>query len=91
MITNGRTEFQSKSIQGLGIKDYFDTILISEAEQIRKPQPEIFHTAVSRLKATVETSVYIGDNPQADIIGAANILKKVASILSLFYDFRERC
>ena len=70
MITNGRTVFQSRSIQGLGIKNYFDTILISETEQIRKPQPEIFHTAVSRLKATVETSVYIGDNPQADIIGA---------------------
>ncbi len=48
MITNGRETFQSSSIQGLGIQDYFDTILISEAEQIRKPQPEIFHRALSR-------------------------------------------
>ena len=72
MITNGRTVFQSRSIEGLGIESYFDTILISEAEQTRKPQPEIFQRAVSRLKATVDTSVYIGDNPQADIIGAKN-------------------
>ncbi len=70
MITNGRTVFQSRSIEGLGIKNYFDTILISEAEQIRKPQPEIFHTAVSKLEVKAEASVYIGDNPQADILGA---------------------
>ncbi|MEM8672289.1 MAG: HAD-IA family hydrolase [Cyanobacteria bacterium P01_G01_bin.67] len=72
MITNGRTVFQSNSIQGLGIEDYFDTIVISEAEQIRKPQPEIFQIALSRLKAIAETSVYIGDNPQADVVGAKN-------------------
>ena len=72
IITNGRTVFQSHSIRGLGIKDYFDTIVISEAEQIRKPQPEIFYTALSRLDATAETSVYIGDNPQADVRGAKN-------------------
>ena len=72
IITNGRTVFQLRSIEGLGIKDYFETILVSEAEQMRKPQPEIFHTALSRLKTTPETSVYIGDNPQADIVGAKN-------------------
>ncbi|MEM7760878.1 MAG: HAD hydrolase-like protein, partial [Cyanobacteria bacterium P01_A01_bin.40] len=26
----------------------------------------------SRLKAIAETSVYIGDNPQADVVGAKN-------------------
>ncbi|VEP16689.1 HAD-superfamily hydrolase, subfamily IA, variant 1 [Hyella patelloides LEGE 07179] len=70
MITNGRTIFQSRSIQGLGIEKYFNTIVISEAEQIRKPQPEIFHIALSKLKTTAKTSVYIGDNPQADVVGA---------------------
>ena len=72
IITNGRTVFQLRSIEGLGIKNYFDTILVSEAEQVRKPQPEIFHAAMSRLKTTPKTSVYIGDNPQADIVGAKN-------------------
>lgn len=69
---NGRTTFQSKSIQGLGIKSYFETILISEAEQIRKPQPEIFYKALSQLKVTAKESVYIGDHPEADILGAKN-------------------
>lgn len=70
MITNGRTIFQFKSIHGLGIEKYFNTIVISEAEQIRKPQPEIFQIALSKLKAIAKNSVYIGDNPQADIMGA---------------------
>ena len=72
IITNGREVFQSRSIKGLGIEDYLDTILISETEQVRKPQPEIFHAALSKLKVMPEASVYVGDNPQADIIGAKN-------------------
>ena len=46
IITNGRGKFQDRAISGLGIRDYFDTILISEIEQVRKPQPEIFHRAI---------------------------------------------
>ncbi len=37
IITNGRSIFQTRSIQGLGIQSYFDTVLISEVEQVRKP------------------------------------------------------
>lgn len=72
IITNGREVFQSKSIRGLGIQNYFQTIVVSEAEQIRKPKAEIFHIALSRLMVLAENSVYVGDNPQADITGAKN-------------------
>lgn len=72
LITNGLEKFQSRSIEGLGLRDHFDAVLISEAEHIKKPQPEIFHRALSRLGVTGKTSVYIGDNPEADILGAKN-------------------
>lgn len=72
LITNGLERFQSRSIQGLGLRDHFNTVLISEAENIKKPQPEIFHRALSRLGVTGKTSVYVGDNPEADILGAKN-------------------
>jgi putative hydrolase of the HAD superfamily len=72
IITNGRGEFQARSISGLGIKDYFDVILISELEQLRKPQPEIFQRAIDRLGTSAAASVFIGDNPEADIVGAKN-------------------
>lgn len=70
IITNGLTAFQSRAVQGLGILEFFQVVLISEAEQVRKPHPEIFHRALHRLNAKVEDAVFIGDHPEADIGGA---------------------
>jgi putative hydrolase of the HAD superfamily len=70
IISNGRGEFQMRAISGLGIQDYFDVILISETEGIRKPQPDIFHRAVEKLGISSEDSFFVGDNPEADILGA---------------------
>ena len=72
MITNGLGQFQSRVIDGLGIRDYFDAILISEIEQVRKPQPEIFQRAIARLGVTALESVFVGDHPEADMMGAKN-------------------
>jgi putative hydrolase of the HAD superfamily len=72
IITNGRGEFQKRAISGLGIEDYFDVILISEIEGMRKPQPEIFNKAMNQLGVTPENSFFVGDNPEADIEGAKN-------------------
>lgn len=70
MVTNGLGHVQNRSIDSLGIRDYFDAILISEIEQMRKPELEIFHRAMQRLGVTVENSVFVGDHPQADVEGA---------------------
>ncbi len=72
IISNGRGEFQTHAIEGLGIQDYFDIILISEFEQTRKPSAEIFHRAAQRLEVMSQDCVFVGDNPDADIIGAKN-------------------
>lgn len=70
MVTNGLGPFQSRTIAGLGIQDYFDAILISEVEQVQKPQPEIFQRAMERLDVSDDNSVFVGDHPDADIAGA---------------------
>ncbi len=72
IISNGRGEFQTKAISGLGIQDYFDVILISEIEGIRKLEPEIFQSAMTRLGVLARDSVFVGDHPEADILGAKN-------------------
>jgi putative hydrolase of the HAD superfamily len=76
IITNGRSPFQARAIDGLGIRDYFDAILISEVEQVRKPQVEIFQRAMNRLGVLASDSVFIGDHPEADIVGAKNAMMK---------------
>lgn len=70
IITNGRTQFQMRNIRALGIEHYFAAILVSESEGIRKPAPEIFRRAIERLGVTASESVFVGDNPEADIGGA---------------------
>ncbi len=70
VITNGTTNRQSRKLQALGIDSLFDVVLISEAEGIRKPDPEIFRRAMDLVGVEPSESVYIGDNPEADIVGA---------------------
>jgi putative hydrolase of the HAD superfamily len=73
MITNGLETFQQRTIQGLGIEDYFDVILISETEGVRKPEAEIFSRALQRLGVKASESVFVGDHPTVDVLGAKNI------------------
>ncbi|PWA12268.1 L-2-haloalkanoic acid dehalogenase [Pueribacillus theae] len=73
MITNGKGQFRMTNIEALGIKNYFDTILISEWEGIKKPNPKIFKKALSQLNVSANESIYVGDHPLNDIKGAQNI------------------
>jgi putative hydrolase of the HAD superfamily len=73
IVSNGLGTFQTRSIEGLGIQGYFDTVVISEIEQVRKPQAEIFHKALQRLGMSAKEGVFVGDNPEADILGAKGV------------------
>ncbi|MGJ9385995.1 HAD family hydrolase [Salipaludibacillus sp. CF4.18] len=72
MITNGKGQFQMNNITALGIEKYFDTILISEWEGMKKPEPQIFNKVLSQLKVRPKESVYIGDHPINDVKTARN-------------------
>lgn len=73
MITNGFTEFQLLNIRALGIDKYMDIILVSEQEGLKKPEAEIFLRALERLGVSPEESVYVGDHPENDVVGARNV------------------
>ena len=70
VITNGSIPMQSRKLQCLGLASMFDTILISDAEGISKPDPRIFHRALERLDITPTRSVFVGDHPEVDVAGA---------------------
>ena len=71
MITNGYTEFQAGNIEALGIAQYFDVILISEKEDLRKPDKRIFERALERLGVQAEQAVFVGDHPANDVVASA--------------------
>jgi putative hydrolase of the HAD superfamily len=70
LISNGRELFQMRSIRALSMEQDFDTILISEAVGLRKPDPAIFRLALQNLNCEPCQGVYVGDHPLADIAGA---------------------
>ncbi len=70
LITNGSERTQARAIAGLGLHELVDTVLISEVEKVRKPDPEIFARALERLGTDANQAVFVGDNPEADVRAA---------------------
>ncbi|AVR44169.1 noncanonical pyrimidine nucleotidase, YjjG family [Christiangramia fulva] len=70
IITNGFEEVQHSKMKNSGILHYFKSITTSEEAGVKKPHPAIFEKALRKSKADPLKSVMIGDNLEADIIGA---------------------
>ncbi|OXS56750.1 putative hydrolase of the HAD superfamily [Bacillus sp. V-88] len=73
MITNGFGRFQMDNILALEIEPYFQEILISEWEGLKKPDPEIFKRAIKRLQVKPEECIFVGDHPDYDVYSAQKI------------------
>lgn len=73
IITNGKGKFQMDNIKALGIENYFDVILISELEGLKKPDRRIFEKALKKLHVTAGESVFVGDHPINDVKAGQNV------------------
>lgn len=69
IVTNGTTSQQILKIQKVGLEPYVDAVVISEAERVKKPDPEIFRIAARRLGMDLTGGWMVGDHPIADIAG----------------------
>lgn len=70
IITNGKGQFQLDNIKALKIESYFEAILISERENMRKPDARLFLRALDCLEVAPAESVFIGDHPENDVKAA---------------------
>lgn len=55
-----------------GLRSYFDVIVTSAAQGIRKPNPRIFHIALEHWGIPAYQAAMVGDSLGADILGARN-------------------
>lgn len=73
IITNGFSEVQFIKVENSGLAPFFKTIITSEMAGFQKPNPEIFHYTLEKTGANIENTIMIGDDLEADILGAKNI------------------
>ena len=73
IITNGFTEVQNTKISNSNLSKYFTCIIDSETVGVKKPHSKIFNYAYNISKAAYKNEcLMIGDNYQADVMGALN-------------------
>ena len=70
IITNGFQEIQAKKLKNAKLDTFFSQIVNSEMAGVKKPNPYIFKLALSLAKTKAKHSVMVGDNLEADILGA---------------------
>lgn len=72
IITNGFKEVQHIKLDYSNLKSFFEHIIISEEHGFNKPDIKIFDLAQSLTNSQFHECVMIGDNYDADILGALN-------------------
>jgi putative hydrolase of the HAD superfamily len=70
IITNGFEEVQTRKLVNSNISGYFNQVINSEMAGVKKPNPEIFELALHKANARADRSLMVGDNIEADILGA---------------------
>jgi putative hydrolase of the HAD superfamily len=73
IVTNGRVAQQELKIRNTGLDALVHGWVISESAGHKKPAPEIFHAAATKVGASLHSSWVIGDSAQADIRGATGV------------------
>jgi len=81
IISNGWQDIQVNKMKSSEIHHYFGEIITNELAGTRKPDRRIFDYAVDVTKADLSESLMIGDNYEADILGAIN-----AKMDTVFYN-----
>ncbi|MEM8927845.1 MAG: YjjG family noncanonical pyrimidine nucleotidase [Bacteroidota bacterium] len=73
IITNGFSEIQEKKMKNANIRHYFNVVVNSEMAGVKKPNPKIFLMALEKASVQPQNALMIGDNLEADILGAQKV------------------
>ncbi len=67
--TSSRTQVFA-TLEGYGIAGFFECVVLSSIEGIRKPHGRIFEAALRAMGSVAEKSAYVGDTLSRDVVGS---------------------
>jgi putative hydrolase of the HAD superfamily len=86
LISDAQWVFTDPELEMTGLTPFFPVRILSSRVGVRKPDPRMFVKAMRELGVSPENSVYVGDTPPRDLVGARNagmkcILFKSANVV----------
>ncbi len=85
ILSNGFKEVQFKKLKNADIFRFFDGVVLSDDIGINKPDVRLFQHALHRAKCDARACAFVGDDWEADIVGAKN-----AGIDQVFFNPQRR-
>ena len=70
VLSNGNQGQQEEKVSRTGLGRYIDVVLTSDQLGVAKPDPRAFELACGRLGVPIRAAVYVGDQLEADALGA---------------------
>ncbi len=70
IVSNGLAAYTRGNLAALGLLQYFETIVISEEENVEKPDGELFARALTRMGSSPGETVMVGNMLYEDVCGA---------------------
>lgn len=70
LITNGLQSDVNEILPKVSLQNFFDTVVVIDTLRKMKPDVEVFHYALQKLKSVPSEAVFIGDEVEADYKGA---------------------
>ena len=72
LLSDGYLEVQQRKLCALNLAHYFDAIIFSDewGREAWKPAAKPFEEILARLRTEANASIYVGDNPIKDFLGA---------------------
>ncbi|WP_435346760.1 HAD family hydrolase [Haloarchaeobius sp. HRN-SO-5] len=71
LLTNGLTSLQREKLDAVGLLEYFDAVVVSQAVDAWKPDREIYEIAESRLPG--EAYTFVADDYERDLAPAVEL------------------
>lgn len=69
-IVSNWDERLPRLVAALGLADFFDAVVYSQAVGVEKPNPAIFEQALARLGVEPSAALHVGDSAREDVEGA---------------------